>query len=563
MVAPPGLVKKICCIGAGYVGGPTCAMIADKNPNTEVTVVDLNEARIRAWNTDDLPVYEPDLLSYVKSARDGAEGKRRPNLFFSTDVDAAVKAADLIFISVNTPTKYTGTGAGSACDLGYVESATRKIAEVAESDKIIIEKSTVPCKTAETIREILAATGRPGVRFEILSNPEFLAEGTAMNDLLHPDRILIGSLRTERGFQAAEVLSSVYGAWVPRDRIMTINLWSSELTKIAANALLAQRISSVNALSAICEATGADIDEVAYACGKDTRIGPRMLKASVGFGGSCFKKDILSLAYISDSLHLPEVAAYWRSVVDINEYQKDRFTRRITKTLYQTLTNKRIAVLGFAYKKNTGDTRETAAISVVNSLVLEQANIRIYDPRVKEEQIWQDLMATASDVELLKKRVTVCSSAYEACTESHAAVILTEWDEFSNKDYSTPTPSTNGVADTEGLRLNGKSPLLERAPTTDAVPQVTATNAIDGANQSASNATESHSSNGASNNGKSESGKASKRMDWRHVASLMKKPMFVFDGRNVVDVDKLESLGFRVECIGKSGTPKASNALLE
>ncbi|KAL9096948.1 MAG: hypothetical protein Q9165_000912 [Trypethelium subeluteriae] len=545
-------------------GGPTCAVIADKNPDIEVTVVDLNEARIRAWNSDDLPVYEPELLKYVKSARDGANSERSPNLFFSTDVDAAVRAADLIFISVNTPTKYTGTGAGHACDLGYVESATRKIAEVSESDKIVIEKSTVPCKTAETIREILAATGRPGVRFEILSNPEFLAEGTAINDLLHPDRILIGSLRTERGFQAAEVLSSVYAAWIPRDRIMTINLWSSELTKIAANALLAQRISSVNALSAICEATGADIDEVAYACGKDTRIGPRMLKASVGFGGSCFKKDILSLAYISDTLHLPEVAAYWRSVVDINEYQKDRFTRRITQCLYQSLTNKRIAILGFAYKKNTGDTRETAAISVVNSLVLEQADIRIFDPRVKEEQIWQDLTATASDVALLKRRVSVCTSAYEACTDSHAAVILTEWDEFSNKDHSTA--QGNGPAPANGLRLNGKGPLLERVPTSGTVPQVKDAHTANGPIQDEpvnNDKNLNNLSNGHVANSTGEDGNLSSRMDWQHVAGLMKKPMFVFDGRNVVDVDKLEALGFRVECIGKSGTPKASSSTLE
>ena len=504
-------------------------------------------------------MYEPDLLAYVKSARDGANGQRKQNLFFSTDVDAAIKAADLIFISVNTPTKYTGTGAGQACDLGYVESATRKIAEVSESDKIVIEKSTVPCRTAETIREVLAATARPGVRFEILSNPEFLAEGTAINDLLHPDRILIGSLRTERGFQAAEVLSSVYGAWVPRERIMTINLWSSELTKIAANALLAQRISSVNALSAICEATGADIDEVAFACGQDTRIGSRMLKASVGFGGSCFKKDILSLAYISDTLHLPEVAAYWRSVVDINEYQKDRFTRRITKTLYQSLTNKRIAVLGFAYKKNTGDTRETAAISVVNSLVLEQANIRIYDPRVREEQIWQDLMATASDVALLKRRVSVCSSAYEACTDSHAAVILTEWDEFSNKDYSTP--QVNDPTSADGLRLNGKAPLLERTPTAEAVPQVKITDSVNGINQDVPAGKENKPSNGLSNGGAADR-QVPKRMDWQYVAGLMKKPMFVFDGRNVVDIDKLEALGFRVESIGKSGTPKANSSIM-
>ncbi|KAI9713482.1 MAG: UDP-glucose 6-dehydrogenase 1 [Bogoriella megaspora] len=514
-------IKHICCIGAGYVGGPTCAVIADKNPHIKVTVVDLNEARIEAWNSDDLPVYEPHLLTYVKSARDATDGKRTPNLFFSTDVDAAVKAADLIFISVNTPTKYTGAGAGHACDLGYVESATRKIAEVAESDKIVVEKSTVPCKTAESIREILAATGRPDVRYEILSNPEFLAEGTAMNDLLHPDRILIGSMRTERGLQAAGVLADIYGAWVPRERIMTTNVWSSELTKIAANALLAQRISSINALSAICEATGADIDEVAYACGKDTRIGSKMLKSSVGFGGSCFKKDILSLAYISETLHLPEVARYWRSVVEINEYQKDRFTKRITKTLYQSLTNKKIAVLGFAYKKNTGDTRETAAISIVNSLVLEQANIQIYDPRVKAEQIWSDLKVGATDVELMKRRVTVCSSAYEACTDAHAAVILTEWDEFSNKDSAAPL--VNGANGTKGV---------------NSAPAAADANGV-------------------------ATSKKPGRMDWEHVADLMKKPMFVFDGRNIVDIQKLEALGFRVECIGKAGTPKASSRLAD
>ena len=497
----------------------------------------------------------------MKSARDGTNSNRKPNLFFSSDIDAAVKAADLIFISVNTPTKHTGTGAGHACDLGYVESATRKIAEVAEDDKIIIEKSTVPCKTAEAIREILAATGRPGVRFEILSNPEFLAEGTAINDLLHPDRILIGSLQTKRGYRAAHALSSVYATWIPRDRIMTINLWSSELSKIAANALLAQRISSVNALSAICEATGADIDEVAYACGKDTRIGPRMLKASVGFGGSCFKKDILSLAYISDTLHLPEVAAYWRSVVDINEYQKNRFTQRITRCLYQSLTNKRIAILGFAYKKNTGDTRETAAISIVNSLVLEQADIRIYDPRVKEEQIWQDLMATTSDTALLKRRVSVCSSAYEACTDSHAVVILTEWDEFSNKGYSVP--EAKDIANANGLRLNGKGPLLDRPPTSGAISQVSDTEAVNGNDQKGPTCEHIKLSNGFSENGNYRQDTESPRMDWRYVVGLMKKPMFVFDGRNVVDVGKLKALGFRVECIGKSDTPKASCPFLE
>ncbi|KAB8337304.1 hypothetical protein FH972_021605 [Carpinus fangiana] len=366
-------VKKICCIGAGYVGGPTCAVIANKNPSIAVTVVDLNANRIAAWQSDNLPIYEPNLFETVTVPRDGIKGSREPNLFFTTDVDKAIADADIIFLSVNTPTKVAGQGAGLALDIGYLEAATRTIARCATSDKIIVEKSTVPCRTAESLRDILAANGKPGVRFDVLSNPEFLAEGTTISDLLYPDRILIGSLMDVHGQRAAAALASVYAAWVPRARIITMNLWSSELSKISANALLAQRISSINALSAVCEATGANVSEIAYAVGLDKRIGPHMLKSSVGFGGSCFKKDVLGLVYLSESLHLPEVAAYWKAVVDINEWQKDRFTRRVISSLYNTLMNKRIAVFGFAYKKNTGDTRESAAISVVNHLVAERA----------------------------------------------------------------------------------------------------------------------------------------------------------------------------------------------
>ncbi|KAF2135531.1 uncharacterized protein K452DRAFT_303475 [Aplosporella prunicola CBS 121167] len=530
-------VKKICCIGAGYVGGPTCAVIANKNPDVDVTVVDLNTTRINAWNSDNLPIYEPGLPDIVKLARDGV-GQRRPNLFFSTNVDAAIAEADLIFISVNTPTKTTGAGAGRASELGYFEAAVRNIAEVATSDKIIVEKSTVPCRTAENIREILSAIGRPGVEFEILSNPEFLAEGTAIGDLLDPGRILIGSLSTGNGYRAAAALAAIYGAWVPKGRIITTNLWSSELTKLAANALLAQRISSINALSAVCEATGADIEEVAYTCGLDERIGPKMLKASVGFGGSCFKKDVLSLTYIAESLHLPEVAAYWKSVVDINEYQKERFSKRIVRCLYNTLTYKKIAILGFAYKKNTGDTRETAAITVINHLLAEGAIIRVYDPLVKEENMWEVLEQNNRDP-LLREKVKVCHDVYDACVGAHAIAILTECDEFSNKKATTHVspPEIRSALQESGFSRVHKLALMLQTPETDR-PELRQV----GTDVSVNEPADMPGTNGS----------ALWKLDWSRVATLMRRPMFVFDGRNIIDPSGLETLGFRVECIGKT-----------
>lgn len=420
----PITVKKICCIGAGYVGGPTCAVIALKCPNIQVTIVDLNQARIDAWNSDNLPIYEPGLDEVVKAAR----GR---NLFFSTNVDQAIAEADLIFVSVNTPTKKSGIGAGFAADLNYLQLATRRIAEVSTSSKIVVEKSTVPCRTAESMRTILEANSKPGCTFDILSNPEFLAEGTAIADLFAPDRVLIGSLQTESGLDACEALMSVYANWVPRDRILTVGLWSSELSKLAANAMLAQRISSVNALSAICEATGANIDEVAFAVGKDSRMGPKFLKASVGFGGSCFQKDILNLVYLSESLHLPEVAKYWKAVVEMNEHQKDRFARKVVDTLFNTITGKKIAILGWAFKKDTGDTRESPAISIANHFLSEKARITVYDPQVTESQMWLDLTDYGSiPAEPIKPHFTVCKSALEACANAEAIVICTEWDEF-------------------------------------------------------------------------------------------------------------------------------------
>ncbi|KZT01616.1 nucleotide sugar dehydrogenase [Laetiporus sulphureus 93-53] len=428
-------VKKICCIGAGYVGGPTCAVIALKCPQIEVTIVDLNQERIDAWNSADyeLPIYEPGLVDVVKQAR----GR---NLFFSTNVDKAINEADLIFVSVNTPTKKSGVGAGFAADLNsYVELATRRIAAVAHSSKIVVEKSTVPCRTAESMRTILEANSRQGCRFDILSNPEFLAEGTAITDLFSPDRVLIGSLQTPEGKNASAALAAVYANWVPQERILTVGLWSSELSKLAANAMLAQRISSINALSAICEATGANIDEVAHAVGFDSRIGPKFLRASVGFGGSCFQKDILNLVYLSESLHLPQVAAYWRQVVEMNEYQKARFSKTVVDTLFNTITGKHIALLGFAFKADTGDTRESPAITLVRDFLAERAFINIYDPKVEEAQIWLDLAEACPSIplEIIKKQVTIAPSALEACKNKEAIVIATEWKEFREIDWKT------------------------------------------------------------------------------------------------------------------------------
>jgi len=418
----PSHSLSICCLGAGYVGGPTMAMIAAKCPDIRVTVCDPNEKRIAAWNSDTLPIYEPGLQEVVESAR----GK---NLFFSTDVKGAIKEASIIFVSVGTPTKTYGVGAGRAADLKYIEAAARMIAEVAEGPKIIVEKSTIPVKTAEAMLTILRSNSKNGT-FQVLSNPEFLAEGTAIEDLNNPDRVLIGGELTPEGLAAIEEVVSIYARWIPRDRILTTNLWSSELSKLVANAFLAQRISSINSISALCEATGADVDEVGRAVGKDSRIGPKFLKASVGYGGSCFQKDILNLTYLCQHFGLPEVAAYWESVVKINDWQKSRFSGRIVRDLFNTVSGKHIGILGFAFKKDTNDTRETAAIAVCRDLLAEGAKVHVYDPQVTEEQIRADVLGAAENPNLI-----VVKSALEACDGAHAVAVLTEWDEFKDLDF--------------------------------------------------------------------------------------------------------------------------------
>ena len=461
-------IKNITCIGAGYVGGPTMAVIALKCPEIKITVVDLNKERIDLWNDEDLsklPIYEPGLADIVKQTR----GK---NLFFSTEIDKSIKQSEMIFISVNTPTKTYGEGKGQASDLKYIELCARQIAKSAESDKIVVEKSTLPVRTAEVITKILKSS-KKGLNFEILSNPEFLAEGTAITDLLYADRVLIGGGSTQNGQKAIKALVDIYKNWISDEKILTTNVWSSELSKLVANAFLAQRVSSINSISALCEKSGADIDEVAKAIGMDSRIGSKFLKSSVGFGGSCFQKDILNLVYISKSLGLTEVSEYWHQVIKINDYQKNRFSSIIIKSLFNTVSDKKITLLGWAFKKDTNDTRESAAIYIADKLIENKALVSIYDPKVSEKQIYDDVnyLKTRSSSEN-KKHLNVHKNVYDACEDSHAIAILTEWDEFT-------------------------------------------------------------------------------KLDWEKILNIVVSPAKVFDGRNLLDNQMLEKIGFEVFSIGK------------
>lgn len=448
--------KNILCIGAGYVGGPTMSVIADRCPDSLVTVVDINEQRIAAWNSDHLPIYEPGLDEVVRRAR----GR---NLFFSTDVEGGIREADIIFVSVNTPTKTFGQGAGMASDLQYWENTARQILRVSDRPKIIVEKSTLPVRTASAMEAILNSNPQ-GLHFEIVSNPEFLAEGTAIQDLMSPDRILIGSHPTPEGRRAGEAIAEIYAHWVSRDRILMTNVWSSELSKLTANAFLAQRVSSINSISALCEKTGANVDEVAFAIGKDSRIGPRFLKASVGFGGSCFKKDILNLAYLCQYYGLPEVAAYWKSVVDINEWQKRRIVSRMLEAMFNNIAGKRIAVFGFAFKADTGDTRESPAHTVVRDLLEERAHPVITDPKATA--------GAARDLADVIDRVEITGDPYQAARGAHAIAICTEWRQFRD-------------------------------------------------------------------------------LDWERIYQSMEKPSFIFDGRNLLDRERLQAIGFHVWSVGR------------
>ena len=446
---------NICCIGAGYVGGPTMAMIAKQCPDISVHVVDINEERIAAWQTDNLPIYEPGLLEVVRESL----GR---NLFFSCDIDDAIQKADIIFVSVNTPTKTFGEGAGRASDLQYWELCARRIKEVSKNDKIIVEKSTLPVRTAEAMERVLHSEDNK-VHFEVLSNPEFLAEGTAISDLENPDRILIGGHETKTGQDALNQLVEIYARWIPRDKILTSNVWSSELSKLTANAFLAQRVSSINSISALCEETGADVAEVSHAIGKDTRIGSKFLKASVGFGGSCFKKDILNLVYLCETYGLTEVATYWQQVVEMNEYQQSRFVKKVIKSMFNTIAGKKILILGFAFKADTGDTRESPAIKICKELYVEKADLVISDPKAISNAK-KDL--SALDNIIFEK------DPYEAAKGADAIALLTDWKIYND-------------------------------------------------------------------------------LDFEKLHSVMRKPAFIFDGRNILDHEKIFNLGFEVFSVGK------------
>lgn len=448
--------KNILCIGAGYVGGPSIAVMAKKCPEYKFHIVDINQDKINAWNSDNLPVYEPELDKIVFETRN-------KNLFFSTEIEKGISDADIIFVSVNTPTKTFGIGAGEAADLQYWEKTARLIAEVSNSPKIVVEKSTLPVRTAEAMDRILKANSK-GSNFEVLSNPEFLAEGSAISDLLQPDRVLIGFKQTEAGQKACNDLIDLYTHWVKRDKILTTDVWSAELSKLAANAFLAQRVSSINSISALCEATEADIEEVSRAIGTDSRIGTKFLKASVGFGGSCFKKDILNLVYISQSYGLDEVAHYWRQVILMNEYQQDRFVLQMVRNMFNTLANKKIVLFGFAFKANTGDIRESPAIRVAQKLLEENADVTITDPQAIKNAKMELSNATS--------KITFEKDPYKACEGAHAIAVLTEWEDYKNLNY----------------------------------------------------------------------------LD---IYYSMEKPVFLFDGRNIVDHKKLHSMGFNVFPVGK------------
>jgi len=414
-----GFEKNILCIGAGYVGGPTMAMIARKCPQYKVTVVDIDKEKIKAWNSSNLPIFEPGLDEIVKKSR----GK---NLYFSTEIEKGIEESQIIFVSVNTPTKTFGQGAGRAADLQYWEKTAREILAYSGSSKVVVEKSTLPVRTASAMERILNENSK-GMRFEIVSNPEFLAEGTAIKDLENPDRVLIGSRETPEGIKARKEVVEIYLNWVPKEKIIESNVWSSELSKLTANAFLAQRISSINSISALCEKTEADIDEVAFAIGMDSRIGPKYLKSSVGFGGSCFKKDILNLVYICESYGLDKTARYWESVVDINDWQQNRFVQNMLSNMFNTVAGKKIAIFGFAFKANTGDTRESPAIRVAQGLLDEHAEVVITDPKALEN--------AKKDLKQFKQGVTFEANPYKAAKGAHAVAVLTEWDVYRALDY--------------------------------------------------------------------------------------------------------------------------------
>ncbi|QIW99473.1 hypothetical protein AMS68_004991 [Peltaster fructicola] len=571
-------VRRLCCIGAGYVGGPTAAVIALHNPHIRVTVVDRDQSRINAWKGKHLPIHEPGLTDVVRAARDGQkEGRRQgddtvlparqPNLFFSTDCTKTIAEADMILISVNTPTKIRGQGAGRATDMTAFEGAVRDVALHARSGCILVEKSTVPCKTGQLIKNIMEEH-RPGVVFPVLSNPEFLSEGTAIKDLMRPDRVVIGCESTISGYRAAAALANLYAAWVPRERIAPINIWSSELTKLAANAMLAQRISSINSISAICEKTGADVGEIAKSVGMDKRIGPQFLKAGLGFGGSCFRKDIASLTYLSESLGLPEVAAYWQQVLTMNNFQRDRFAHNVIASMNNSLRGKKITILGYAFKKDTGDARESPALDVIRVLLEEgPKNITIFDPLCSATDIKRELRALEIERPAIGPEgpVEIVSDPYKACENANAVLVLTDWDMFKvvkrqiahSKAPDTPMEeSICPTTPTDILHIQRKmetTSLASKPLTPPESPRPSVLNSDDASRLVAEPECAVGCEECASDKTSSSAEKdVSTPLDWSMVSKLVKEPRWIFDGRNILDVQSMVEMGFRLETLGRA-----------
>ncbi|KAH9213309.1 udp-glucose 6-dehydrogenase [Leptodontidium sp. 2 PMI_412] len=596
-------VKNICCIGAGYVGGPTAAVIAFQNPHLKVTVVDRDPRRIAQWKSKHLPIHEPGLDYILRISRDGSRAckisqnptyssqsssesssssttsecesqcqedgemsitAREPNLYFSTEVAKTISEADIVLIAVNTPTKMRGLGAGRATDVTALEAVTKEIALHASPGAILVEKSTVPCRTSELIRDTLQVY-RPNEHFEILSNPEFLAEGTAINDLLNPSRIIIGSSSTPSGRSAAATLASVY-SWIPASRIITTNTWSSELSKLVANAMLAQRISSINSISAICEKTGADITEISQSVGTDPRIGSKFLQAGIGFGGSCFRKDILSLVYLAETLGLEEVAEYWTQVLTINTWQRTRFTRRVIRCLNGTVVGKKLTILGYAFKKGTSDTRESPALECIK-ILLEDApmEIAVYDPYCDPSQITSEIETLLGKAALKCNGgcIEVYSNVYAACEGSSGVLIMTDCDEFKTASTSPersfkasekkrlldPRPF-NALEPTETEILALSNYLSSTSTLFDADPLQRLYSEPDCA-QECVECSRTHAV-GTAGTGGSKNG-VGHDLDWSRIAYRLQKPKWVFDGRGVLAKDVLEGLGVRLESVGKVG----------
>ncbi|KAJ5661459.1 UDP-glucose 6-dehydrogenase [Penicillium maclennaniae] len=563
---PAKAIRSICVVGAGYVGGPTAAIVAYKNPHVKVTVVDRDDRRIRRWNSRHLPIYEPGLSEIVRIARDGLHGPddkkpveaqdtsdlgaRSPNLFFSTDVSQCIQDSDVVFIAVNTPTKMRGTGKGSATDMTSFEAVAAEVVRHAKNNTIIVEKSTVPCRTAQMIQEMISLQ-RPGEQFEILSNPEFLAAGTAVQDLLHPDRIIIGSAPTPEGRAAAESLAGVYSSWIDRSRILTTNVWSSELAKLVANSMLAQRLSSINSISAICEATGAEVNEVSAAIGMDTRLGKSFLRAGIGFGGSCFKKDIASLAYIAESLGLDEVAHYWRQVNVMNEYQRDRFAARVIRHLNSTLVTKKICILGYAFKPNTSDTREAPALEIIKTLLDENPReIAIFDPCCNRLVIENEIRALQPYGSPVLSEdggcVKVYSDVYEACADSNAVLIVTDFPEFKNSPVIASPPTLQAKVTQKPQKAtpsNTSSPLRVLSHERFKAEPDCSADCPD---------CQSGITYGESNLGVDKD-VPKQQVNWKKIAGEMRSPKWLFDGRCIINIPEMTKLGIRVESIGSAG----------